>query len=446
LIQEFQSIKRERRFHAMSYGFSSGMSRDKFTAQYQIQHIWGKNGKAKRVMGYHLIKREGNILIGKFRSYESAKTELEQLTIKAIEDEAKSRKRAKHVFPSAELPHLWAHRVQDSARNAHGNLFFRGDTIYSYGEHFPIARHVTNSKGKRAVLFNSASYSSTTSSHQGAVRSAIPSTGKDALPIFEVPALGINSYSSLPSEITASTHKANITHYLEQSKSEMDKTLRSRGRGEYNLSTAIELQDSCKLYCKFFSIKSPSFPFIPSGKKLSALQSDLSAKKRKADARQKELWETRDERARARDAARAKERAEREAKELAELPEKIARWRNGESIHFSYSYGSIGSGLIPCMLRIKGDEVETSLGAHVPLDHAKRGLTLVRAVMSSNRPYERNGHTVHLGHYAIDKIETNGTLKAGCHVISWPEIAIIADSLDGKVDQSELILSDIAQA
>ena len=53
-------------------------------------------------------------------------------------------KRKKHVFDTGEIPHLWAHRTQDEARNRQGNLYFTGDTIYSYGSHFPIARHVAN--------------------------------------------------------------------------------------------------------------------------------------------------------------------------------------------------------------------------------------------------------------------------------------------------------------
>lgn len=66
--------------------------------------------------------------------------------------------RTKHVFDTNEVPYLWAHQTQSDARNAQGNLYFRGDTIYSYGEHFPIARHVTNSKCKPAVLFTTRTY------------------------------------------------------------------------------------------------------------------------------------------------------------------------------------------------------------------------------------------------------------------------------------------------
>jgi len=41
---------------------------------------------------------------------------------------------------NADVAHVWAQQVQDEERS--GNMFFEGDTIYSYGHHFPIARFV----------------------------------------------------------------------------------------------------------------------------------------------------------------------------------------------------------------------------------------------------------------------------------------------------------------
>ena len=69
------------------------------------------------------------------------------------------------------VAHLWANQTQDSARNPCHNFYFHGDTIYSYGSHFPIARHVTR-KGNSAVLFTTRSYSSTTAGHKCTVESA----------------------------------------------------------------------------------------------------------------------------------------------------------------------------------------------------------------------------------------------------------------------------------
>src|SRR5215204_2054027 len=83
------------------------------------------------------------------------------------------------------VAHLWANQSQAEARNSGRTFYFEGDTIYSYGGHFPIARIVQNKRGDRAVLFNAASYSVTTSCHQGMSRSA-----SRHLPQFTVPSLG----------------------------------------------------------------------------------------------------------------------------------------------------------------------------------------------------------------------------------------------------------------
>ena len=129
---------------------------------------------------------------------------------------------------------------------------------------------------------------------------------------------------------------------------------------------------------------------------------------------------------RKREAKRAAEKAEQTKRERAEAivrqQELIAKWRAGQ-----YS-GSLYD--VPAMLRIDGDEVVTSRGARFPVSHAKRALAFVRKIRESQKAYARNGHTIHLGPYALDRIEANGTVKAGCHLVSWEEIERIAPALD----------------
>lgn len=70
-----------------------------------------------------------------------------------------------------ETAHRWAH--QTSARGAGSNLFFEGETIYSYGHHFPIARLFAHPKTKaQCVLFTTRGYSSSTARHKSYVSSA----------------------------------------------------------------------------------------------------------------------------------------------------------------------------------------------------------------------------------------------------------------------------------
>jgi len=53
------------------------------------------------------------------------------------------------------------------------NVYYRGDTIYSYGSHFPIASFATGPTGERVVLFTDRSYSFSTAKHKGIVNRAL---------------------------------------------------------------------------------------------------------------------------------------------------------------------------------------------------------------------------------------------------------------------------------
>jgi len=307
-------------------------------------------------------------------------------------------KRKKHVFDTGEIPHLWAHRSQDEARNRQGNLYFSGDTIYSYGSHFPIARHVVSETGERAVLFTTATRSVTTSGHCSAVRSAIPS----GVPVFHVPTVCHGRYSG--SELTADDHAGNLTDYVERIEKHVIKSARAKSSHtkEWSHECAVCLRQEAFAYCAFFGLPVPNITEVPK------LDSDALTAIRKREAK------------------RAAEKAEQTKRERAEAivrqRELITKWRAGLYSGCLYD--------VPTMLRIDGDEVVTSRGARFPVSHAKRALAFIRKVREFGQAYVRNGHTIHLGPYAIDRIESDGTVKAGCHVVSWEEIERIASVLD----------------
>jgi hypothetical protein len=308
------------------------------------------------------------------------------------------KKRKKCVFDTGEIPHLWAHRTQDEARNRQGNLYFNGATIYSYGSHFPIARHVTNKAGERAVLLTTATYSVTTSGHCSAVRSAIPS----GIRVFHVPNVCHGQYSG--TQLTAHDHSYNVDDYTERIEKHVITSARARSSyaKEWNHEHADRLRNEAFTYCVFFDLPVPTIPEVPK------IDSDALTAIRKREAK------------------RASEKAEQTKRERAEAivrqQELITQWRASEYHGCFYD--------IPVMLRIVGDEVQTSRGARFPISHAKRALAFVRKVRESGQAYVRNGRTIHLGPYALDRIEPDGTVKAGCHVVSWQEIERIAPALD----------------
>ncbi len=307
-------------------------------------------------------------------------------------------KRKKYVFDTGEIPHLWAHRTQEEARNRQGNLYFTGDTIYSYGSHFPVARHVTNDAGERAVLFTTATYSVTTSSHCSAVRSAIPS----GIRVFHVPNVCHGRYSG--SDLTADDHACNLADDAERIEKHVVTSARARSSyaKTWNTQHAGHLRDQAFAYCAFFGLPVPNIPEVP----------EIDCDALTAICK--------------REAKRAAEKAEQTKREpaaaIVRQQQLITKWRAGQYSSCLYD--------VPAMLRIDGDEVQTSRGAPFPISHAKRALAFIRKVRESGQAYVRNGRTIHLGPYALDRIEPDGAVKAGCHVVSWEEIERIAPSLD----------------
>jgi hypothetical protein len=293
----------------------------------------------------------------------------------------------RHIYSNHEIPHLWAHQSQDEARNSTGSLYFEGPTIFSYGSHFPIARHVTNLRGERAVLFTTAHHSVTTSGHCSAVAGAIPPN----VPIFRVPHLR-SGWSELPD------HVQNVESYARRISELIGKAKRARVNRDWLEREALALREQLRGYVAYFDLIAVA---LPESDELDALDTWIEEHEK-------------GERQRREEAARIAEQVRRR-----EQAEQIQRFLAGDA-HTSYI-----SGVSP-MLRVIGDEVESSLGARFPVAHAIRGPAFVRAVRASGREYVRNGHAIHLGNYMVDRIEPDGTVHAGCHVVRWEEIERIA--------------------
>jgi hypothetical protein len=80
------------------------------------------------------------------------------------------------------------------------------------------------------------------------------------------------------------------------------------------------------------------------------------------------------------------------------------------------------------MLRVKGDEVETSHHASVKISGpagAARLWRFIKALKNAGRTYQRNGHSEHIGHFVVESFDGE-TLKVGCHLIPYAECERIA--------------------
>lgn len=443
--------------------------------------------------------------------------------------------RQREVYPTKEVAHLWMHKAQLSARNQQGNLYYRDSTIYSYGSHFPIARHVTNGKGEDAVLFTTRSYSSTTAKHLRLVRCAVPDsvpmlmvTRPDAsdmmkysrekgelvtkliarlkainTPAPRYPALKKETIKlarvDTPVEVLAGrrlcihptynndgrklehwcvSHRASglaVQKQLTrlQARDMLARLDRCRVWDELTVdeSGRITADDAvrnklwllverahahatktapdninrnpgtiAKLYRElqaavldanefnnFFGYtKQYAIPdeLLSLGDVMRQHESGVQARRDARDAARSETWRKYE-----------LERQERARKLAEKMPELLEAWRAGSNPpELQSHYGVLYN--LPVMLRLSRvehltiAEVETSKGARVPVEHALRGLRLVRRLVESGNSYQRNGHTIHLGHYAIDSITPDGTLTAGCHVIQYEEIQRFAPVLE----------------
>lgn len=302
----------------------------------------------------------------------------------------------KTVFPNSEVAHVWAQRNQQEGRNSNDTFYFEGNTIYSYGSHFPIASFIDGNYD--VVLWNDSTYSSTTSGHQSHVRNAI------------------SHYRILPVKYISGNKKDNLEYYLKKLLQLAGKQERARTRDYTDVIS--DYVDHAKTYIELFE---PDYSNDQLNEILNSddpvnwiLAEHTDITQERAEAKERE----RQERER-----KAKDVRERRTKEAIKY---IPDWINGD--HVSYRYMTLWSETI---LRIDPNDpkqVETSKGAFVPLPKARALYKLVLKTVESGKPWKANGQQFRIGHYSVDKIESDGTLIAGCHKIEFSEISRFAES------------------
>lgn len=325
-------------------------------------------------------------------SYDRRKQRREKDKQRAAQGNETGRKR--EVYDNDMVAHIWANQSQDSARNWQKNFYFTDTTIYSYGSHFPIADIVTH-KGKKCVWFTTDSRSITTSRHMSTVRGALRGT---SMPVFNVTEV-LYSRESV---------KKNIDSYGTRIIALAKKVKRARANKDWKLSELEELVAEANKFAEMFSHRI-SFR-VPTDFDLAAEE----AKVKKAAARDAAARDKRD-----------KERQREMEKELVKHNTALEHWVKGFNVpRWSYLLADDQSNT---RLRInrEDDTIETSRGAQCPIKHALRILPLIRA----GKEYVRNGHTEHLGHFTVDRIDAEGNLYAGCHTVKRAEIERIATLL-----------------
>ena len=269
---------------------------------------------------------------------------------------------------NAEVAHRWAQRNGGSAKGS--NFFYKGDALYSFGSHFVVAKHIESPKGVHFVVLNPASRSISTTRHKSLARRAIP----DGITILAVePANDVRQWVQ---ELQA---RCEALHAQFK---------RARGNKPWYAwafqYTATQLQFLKEQYDLDFA--------IPEIENMAAL------------LEQQKLRKEEQERAKAILDAAA-----------------VSEWKYGNRSQCPHTS--------KIHLRVKGDTIETSWGATVPLNVAPGLWQRVLECRNDNAGWAPTT-PLDVGHYKLNAIHENGNIAIGCHLIQYDELQRIAVQLD----------------
>lgn len=301
-------------------------------------------------------------------------------------------KRMKRVFNRADqVIHLWANRSQSDARSK--NVYFSGDMIFSYGSHYLLGM-LHEVKGQTIAVINSTRYSNTTSKHQSYAHCAT-----SHIPTF------------------SGSDPSNLVKSIREQKTELLNNVQKlmKKRSFYN-TKVTELWDIQKI-TEFNNVISKVKGFQKYKIKLSTkFMKDLQQHVTKSIARRKELEKLRQ----TPEYIAKKERAMIRKQELAlkKAQGEVDAWRQG-----GYTTNAVRS-LQPQILRVMNDTVQTSRGAEVSLDQARRVLH-----MCLNNTIKQ-GDAV--GDFKFEKFNSENVVQIGCHAISLVEAQNVLNSYPKK--------------
>lgn len=299
----------------------------------------------------------------------------------------------KTVFSNDELVHVWARQGQDHGRNSNGSMFFNNGVIYSYGDHFPMAKHIDLNR----VLTTTQTYSVTTAGHLSRMHRAI--NHKEAIAVDNVLAR------------TTAEHKANLAGMLRDIRDLANQHKRSR---KYKDSIEGQIRSRIRdmnLYREWFKCGN-----ITKAIRVVCDWGKLPSETRNSEDGTRGLFQLLGEQFKAADEADKKAEARRKAAEkkakaerIAQLQEAYAEWKDGAN-HPAYKFREL-----PVAVRIDPTDpeiVQTSQGAAVGL---KEAIVLYKAVKAGKDiPETINGY---------GPIRANSTtLRVGCHSIPVAEL------------------------
>jgi len=324
----------------------------------------------------------------------------------------------KRVFSNAaECIHVWAQQNQNEGRAS--NVFFEGPVIYSYGYHYPLAVFIESpikANGK-AVFVHTSGYSVSTHKHITQVQGATNHynqfrVGNPTL----INALKRNSggwhdgTDLLANEFNRQV-QAEVMHLQgflgspESAKRRRATLEKIKGQTAYKIQNYIAMMEWLGLKLDAKSKKAI--------KSLDSSIDDLKASAQKVaalEAKQK-----------------AKAEKERLARNAIATKTALESFHNGADLsHVEYGYLYT---VKPIQMRVISDEIQTTMRASFPVEHALKAFPFIRACKEKGTSWQRGDKSLRLGSYTKEAIEERGNVKAGCHYLEWEEIERLAKQL-----------------
>lgn len=293
-------------------------------------------------------------------------------------------------FNNDMVAHVWAQLSQPYGQNANDSFSFSGRELVSYNT--TIGWHFGS-----FVLMSNDSMSSTTGRHINLGARAI------SCPVIYIDDIFTwgKRYSNWPPKGT-DIKKALLAMILAKSQSYHN---RKRDTTRQHDAHAIgQILADLLQVCNHFTLKFPAG--YETAEQALGMTAATVAKLARAEKREA--------------AKRKKARKEQQAREKAQFE----GWLDAEIlpndlyVSCPHSYRSMNQ----AFLTVHGDTVHTSQGAQAPLDHVIKAFKLYRRVLKTGQAWEKNGERMRMGHFDLDRIESNGDAEAGCHTFKAEEL------------------------
>lgn len=294
------------------------------------------------------------------------------------------------VVSKSEVAHFWANQTQEHAKsNGGGSLYFSGNTIYSYGSHFPIAKHATNDKGETAVLFTNRTYSNTTAKHLYEVRRAI------------------SHKEVIPCERPDFTHRDNIKAFADDIANELRGLEKARKPEKY-IQPAERILSDMEKYINFFGLNETDYDSAQEARNILYQATTGEYKQYLIDKAERIQ----------------KEKEANERKELAQSKRNIAKWRKFEGDGRLYSNVT---GLDYLRYNAKDKRVETTQAVQIPEEIAKRAFNWIINTIKSGGCAGNCEYSIL--DYKVSEVNAE-QIKIGCHTITMKEVNKLATALN----------------